>query len=278
MRITAAVSLAPQSVHAAHVPLLGSIRFKKVSQTSICNRGVPTVTYGRRAGASKDVSSARHRGSALKATPKDLQAQQIEEAIDAAQNAIPVPESANPEDLKAFYDILEAKSWEEAQQAVADLQAKGGLNEGVVEAAVMALDKARDQPAPPGRDKDQMIATLESVCELLITALQGQMSTPTMRLVDELIIIKPAENGDMVKQRLQMEFASEEGVNKEDFLASMQSFFMQMDQQDREFEAQVEAVWAEISEEERAQVNQVKEIRRDARSQMDALLKIALDA
>ena len=58
---------------------------------------------------------------------------------------------------------MQAGSWDEAQQAVSDLQARGGLNEGVVEAAVMALEKARDMPAPPGRDKTQLIAVRTSV-------------------------------------------------------------------------------------------------------------------
>jgi len=277
--VRAGVSLvsfnARKGIRTTNVPQPVSFRSKHAFRPIVFASIGPVVKRGRHAFPSKVVWRSYQRVHTLKANPTDLQAQQIEEALDAAQNAIPVPETANPEDLKAFYDILEAGSWDEAQQAVSDLQARGGLNEGVVEAAVMALEKARDMPAPPGRDKTQLIATLESVCDLLITALQSQMSTPTMRLVDELIMIKPTDNRDLVRQRLEMEFAAGGELNKEDFLASMQSFFVQMDQQDQDFEAQVETVWAEISEEERVQVNQVKDVRRDARNQMDALFEIA---
>eukprot|EP00976_Prorocentrum_cordatum_P061132 1176177-Prorocentrum_minimum.AAC.2 len=86
----ACVPLARKSVNPASVPLPAKFHSKKVVQTSIYTRGAPLVTYGHCSFASKVVSSARQRGRALRATPEELQAQQIEEAMEAAQNAIPV--------------------------------------------------------------------------------------------------------------------------------------------------------------------------------------------
>jgi len=219
--------------------------------------------------------SGHRRGGALRATPEEIQAAQIEDAVKAANDAMQVPEGTGAEDLKAFYDILQSQTWEEAQQAVVDLQASGGLHEGVVETAVMALNKTRDNPVPPGQNKDQLISTLESVCDLLIRALQVQEASPALRLVDELVLCKPTENRELVKQRLEMEFKTDGGLSRDELVRSMNGFLGQMDDQDKDFAAQVEAMWEGASEDERAQVANMTEMRGDARGQMTCLLEIA---
>jgi hypothetical protein len=42
----------------------------------------------------------------VRASPEQLKAQQMQEAKDAAQNAIPLAEGTGTDDLRIFYDLL----------------------------------------------------------------------------------------------------------------------------------------------------------------------------
>jgi hypothetical protein len=102
-----------------------------------------------------------------------------------------------------------------------------------------------------------------------------QEASPALRLVDELVLCKPTENRELVKQRLEMEFKTDGGLSRDELVRSMNGFLGQMDDQDKDFAAQVEAMWEGASEDERAQVANMTEMRGDARGQMTCLLEIA---
>jgi len=201
---------------------------------------------------------------------KDLETHQVQEAIDAAANAIPAGEGVDAQDLKNFYNVLQAKSYEEAQQMVVELAESGQLTEGVVEAAYKTLEECHARGQEP-----QMANTLQAVAGLLMSALQQTMMSPALRLVEELAAMKPAENRALAEQRLRLEFGSDDGIVKEQFMQDMGQFFEQMDAQDKDFSNQVAEVWDTVSEEERAQISEMTELRRDARVQMDTILEIA---
>ena len=56
----------------------------------------------------RDAGACRRRGDAaiMRASPEELQAQQMQEAKEAAQNAIPLSEGVDQDDLRVFYDLL----------------------------------------------------------------------------------------------------------------------------------------------------------------------------
>lgn len=190
--------------------------------------------------------------------------------MEAARNAIEAGENVNADDLKKFYEVLQSANYEEAQGKVVAMCEAGELTEGVVEAALKALEQCKQLGQEP-----ELEATLQATVGLLMSALQESMSTPAIAIVEELAAMKPSENRPLVTQRLKLEFAGEGGVGKDEFLNCMSSFFEQMDEQDKEFDAQVKAVWDEMSEEEKAQIKPVQDQRKDARQSMVTILDIA---
>ena len=83
----------------------------------------------------------------------------------------------------------QSTSYEEAQQKVVTLASSGNLTESVAEVAVQALQQCRDKG-----DNPQMEQTLDGLVQLIITALQQQMMSPALRLVEELVQMNPSEN------------------------------------------------------------------------------------
>jgi len=220
----------------------------------------------------RPVKSWRRRGDAaiMRASPEELQVQQMQEAKEAAQNAIPLSEGVDQDDLRVFYDLLASTSYEEAQQKVVTLASSGNLTESVAEVAVQALQQCRDKG-----DNPQMEQTLDGLVQLIITALQQQMMSPALRLVEELVQMNPSENRQLTQQRLELEFATEGAVSQQELKEQMTQFFAQMDQQDSEFAQQVEAVWEQASEEDREQIDQMTTMRKDARANMNVIMELA---
>lgn len=72
------------------------------------------------------------------------------------------------------------------------LASSGALTESVAEVAVQALQQCRDKG-----DNPLMEQTLDGLVQLIITALQQQMMSPALRLVEELVQMNPSENREL---------------------------------------------------------------------------------
>jgi hypothetical protein len=86
----------------------------------------------------------------------------------------------------------QSTSYEEAQQKVVTLTSAGGLTESVAEVAMQALEQCQAKG-----DNPQMEQTLESMLQLIISALQEQMMSPALRLVEELVQMNPSQNREL---------------------------------------------------------------------------------
>jgi hypothetical protein len=94
--------------------------------------------------------------------------------------------------LRRTRRIVQSTSYEEAQQKVVTLASSGALTESVAEVAVQALQQCRDKG-----DNPMMEQTLDGLVQLIITALQQQMMSPALRLVEELVQMNPSENREL---------------------------------------------------------------------------------
>ena len=204
-------------------------------------------------------------------------AAQDDDISEAVASAAPVPESVTPEDFSKFMSILNSESVEDLEKRTSELVQAGELTEGVVEAAFVTLEQAKEREGEDPR----IIASLEGLARFLFDTIQQINQPPALRLVDGFIkLIKPdvedAVNEETVREAMRSALTADDApVGVDEFVGSVKGFLDSMREQDVEFAAKYQELMDEGSPEQKEQLEQLTTMRATAFEQMQMMLRIA---
>ena len=86
-----------------------------------------------------------------------------EDAIDAYNNASPMPPNVAPEEFERFYQLISCETTEEVIAKAEEFGEQGVLTEGVVAAAHAMLEESKKR-----NDDERVIASLQGVLSFLV--------------------------------------------------------------------------------------------------------------
>mmetsp|Transcript_11583 Transcript_11583/g.13735 ORF Transcript_11583/g.13735 Transcript_11583/m.13735 type:complete len:316 (+) Transcript_11583:230-1177(+) len=212
---------------------------------------------------------SRHRSVLCRA------ADDLEKAAAAAQSAIPLPEGATPEDMKAFYDLLQSATADELEKRVNTLVESGKLNEGLLGVAFAALEKAKQH----AEEEPHVVQSLEQVCSFLLHVYQNTNMPPSLALVETIVggmgeCTNAEEATEKAAAIMTEAFAEGKELTCEIFVADVAEYLKKMDEQDKEMAENFEVQDDQLGEEERKYYAAIKEERKTAKDQMKAVYEM----
>lgn len=189
----------------------------------------------------------------------------VQDAMKAAKEAIKTEDGTSAQDVCNFYEVLNAPSWEKANEAVLRLVAEEKLTEGVLDACWSAIEQSEKQGA-----EDNVKQTLQNLYQLLVESYQQLHAPPSLRLIEELNALDPVGHPEEVKARLAEVLDKPDFLSKDAFFADVKVYLQAMSAQDSEFEEQV-AQLGEPTVDQLVMIKQTRDMRGEAKAQMQAI-------
>lgn len=194
-----------------------------------------------------------------------------EDAIDAYNNASPMPPNVAPEEFERFYQLISCETTEEVIAKAEEFGEQGVLTEGVVAAAHAMLEESKKR-----NDDERVIASLQGVLSFLVQLYQKYNAPPTLGVIDNIIrewqiMAEKGETTDEKMKEIVQTVAKEGNVELAELAGAVDGFKASMDEQDVQFEQQEEelrsrpeGVTPEVDEE----LTQMRTMRLAAKEQM----------
>ncbi len=194
-----------------------------------------------------------------------------EDAMDAYNNASPVPPNVAPEEFERFYQLISCETTEEVIAKAEEFGKQGLLTEGVVAAAHAMLEESKKR-----KDDERVIASLQGVLNFLVQLYQKYNAPPTLGVIDNIvrewqIMAEKGETTDEKMKEVVRRVAKEGNVELAELAGAVDGFKTSMDEQDAQFEQQEaelrsrpEGVAPEVEEE----LTQMRTMRMAAKEQM----------
>ena len=194
-----------------------------------------------------------------------------EDAMDAYNNASPVPPNVAPEEFERFYQLISCETTEEVIAKAEEFGKQGLLTEGVVAASHAMLEESKKR-----KDDERVIASLQGVLNFLVQLYQKYNAPPTLGVIDNIvrewqIMAEKGETTDEKMKEVVRRVAKEGNVELAELAGAVDGFKASMDEQDAQFEQQEaelrsrpEGVAPEVEEE----LTQMRTMRMAAKEQM----------
>ena len=194
-----------------------------------------------------------------------------EDAINAYNNASPMPPNVAPEEFERFYQLISCETTEEVIAKAEEFGEQGVLTEGVVAAAHAMLEESKKR-----NDDERVIASLQGVLSFLVQLYQKYNAPPTLGVIDNIIrewqiMAEKGETTDEKMKEIAQTIAKEGNVELAELAGAVDGFKASMDEQDVQFEQQEEelrsrpeGVTPEVDEE----LTQMRTMRLAAKEQM----------
>ena len=194
-----------------------------------------------------------------------------EDAMDAYNNASPVPPNVAPEEFERFYQLISCETTEEVIAKAEEFGKQGLLTEGVVAASHAMLEESKKR-----KDDERVIASLQGVLNFLVQLYQKYNAPPTLGVIDNIvrewqIMAEKGETTDEKMKEVVRRVAKEGNVELAELAGAVDGFKASMDEQDAQFELQEaelrsrpEGVTPEVEEE----LTQMRTMRMAAKEQM----------
>eukprot|EP00873_Tetraselmis_striata_P006687 jgi/Tetstr1/426951/TSEL_017164.t1 len=199
----------------------------------------------------------------------------MEEARQAAMSANELPEGVTSEDLRAFYHVVDSRSWEDVQEKAIELVQAGTLTQGVVLAGEAVLAEATRREEDP-----RILSSLTDTLGLLTSALEIVTAPPGLRLADECSnLILQAGSVDAAKpqvvEMLQAAFDNRElEVSADSMLDDVDGFLANIESQEEQYKYLMEKMKEEASAEEITQMIEFASQRETAKKNLVVLKEI----
>jgi len=200
-----------------------------------------------------------------------------EDAINAYNNATPMPPNVAPEEFERFYQLISCETTEEVIAKAEEFGQQGLLTEGVVAASHAMLEESKKR-----NDDERVIASLQGVLSFLVQLYQKYNAPPTLGVIDNIIrewqiMAEKGETTDEKMKEIVRRVAKEGNVELAELAGAVDGFKASMDEQDVQFEQQEaelrsrpEGVTPEVDEE----LTQMRTMRLAAKEQMVLVGKI----
>jgi len=194
-----------------------------------------------------------------------------EDAINAYNNATPMPPNVAPEEFERFYQLISCETTEEVIAKAEEFGQQGLLTEGVVAASHAMLEESKKR-----NDDERVIASLQGVLSFLVQLYQKYNAPPTLGVIDNIIrewqiMAEKGETTDEKMKEIVRRVAKEGNVELAELAGAVDGFKASMDEQDVQFEQQEaelrsrpEGVTPEVDEE----LTQMRTMRLAAKEQM----------
>ena len=194
-----------------------------------------------------------------------------EDAMDAYNNASPVPPNVAPEEFERFYQLISCETTEEVIAKAEEFGKQGLLTEGVVAASHAMLEESKKR-----KDDERVIASLQGVLNFLVQLYQKYNAPPTLGVIDNIvrewqIMAEKGETTDEKMKEVVRRVAKEGNVELAELAGAVDGFKASMDEQDAQFEQQEaelrsrpEGIAPEVEEE----LTQMRTMRMAAKEQM----------
>lgn len=194
-----------------------------------------------------------------------------EDAINAYNNATPMPPNVAPEEFERFYQLISCETTEEVIAKAEEFGQQGLLTEGVVAASHAMLEESKKR-----NDDERVIASLQGVLSFLVQLYQKYNAPPTLGVIDNIIrewqiMAEKGETKDEKMKEIVRRVAKEGNVELAELAGAVDGFKASMDEQDVQFEQQEaelrsrpEGVTPEVDEE----LTQMRTMRLAAKEQM----------